>query len=99
MKPTENPTLSRVISKDSTEIGYFTTGDGPPLLLVHGGLGDHMRWGAPLPYLEPHFKVHVLDRLADMVTGGLLVLWVAALSQQIPDDGVDLNSRNAWCNC
>jgi hypothetical protein len=38
MNPTENTTLSRVISKDGIEIGYFTTGEGLPLLLVHGGL-------------------------------------------------------------
>jgi pimeloyl-ACP methyl ester carboxylesterase len=62
MKHTENPTLSRVISKDGSEIGYFTSGEGLPLLLVHGGLGDHTRWGALLPYLEAHFSVHALDR-------------------------------------
>jgi pimeloyl-ACP methyl ester carboxylesterase len=62
MNPTENTTLSRVISKEGTEVGYFTTGDGPPFLLVHGGLGDHTRWSSLLPYLEPHFTVHALDR-------------------------------------
>jgi pimeloyl-ACP methyl ester carboxylesterase len=50
------------VSRDGTEIGYFSSGDGPPLVLVHGGLGDHSRWGALLPYLEPHFSVHAMDR-------------------------------------
>ena len=55
-------TPNTTVSRDGTEIGYFTSGDGPPLLLVHGGLGDHTRWGALLPYLEPHFTVHAMDR-------------------------------------
>jgi pimeloyl-ACP methyl ester carboxylesterase len=62
MAATAQATLSHVTSRDGTEIGYFTSGEGPPLLLVHGGLGDHTRWGALLPYLEPHHTVHALDR-------------------------------------
>ena len=55
-------TPNTTVSRDGTEIGYFSSGDGPPLVLVHGGLGDHSRWGALLPYLEPHFSVHAMDR-------------------------------------
>ena len=36
-----------VTSADGTEIGLLTAGDGPPLLLVHGGMGRIERW-APL---------------------------------------------------
>jgi pimeloyl-ACP methyl ester carboxylesterase len=43
-------------------IAYWATGSGPPLLLVHGSLGDHTRWAPLLPFLEPHFSVHVMDR-------------------------------------
>ncbi len=53
---------TRVTSRDGTAIGYFTSGDGPPLLLVHGGLGDHTRWDALRPLLEPHVTVHAMDR-------------------------------------
>jgi pimeloyl-ACP methyl ester carboxylesterase len=53
---------SRTRSRDGTEIGYFTRGEGPPLLLVHGGLGDHTRWDVLRPHLEPHFTVHAMDR-------------------------------------
>jgi len=59
---TDQPTLTRVTSPDGTHIGYFTRGEGPPLVLVHGALGDHSRWSAMLPYLEPHFTVHAMDR-------------------------------------
>jgi pimeloyl-ACP methyl ester carboxylesterase len=55
-------TLHKAISKDGTEIGYWTSGHGPPLVLVHGGLGDHTRWDALRPHLEPHRTVHAVDR-------------------------------------
>jgi pimeloyl-ACP methyl ester carboxylesterase len=55
-------TLSHTTSRDGTQIGFFASGEGPPLLLVHGGLGDHTRWGPLLPYLEPHFAVYAMDR-------------------------------------
>jgi pimeloyl-ACP methyl ester carboxylesterase len=62
MKPNNEPILTHIQSRDGTEIAFFTSGDGLPLLLVHGGAGDHTRWGALLPHLEPHFTVHAMDR-------------------------------------
>lgn len=53
---------SLVTSRDGTEIGYWTSGDGPPLVLVHGLLGDNTRWAALRPHLEAHFTVHAMDR-------------------------------------
>jgi pimeloyl-ACP methyl ester carboxylesterase len=55
-------TARRVVSRDGTEIGYWTSGEGPPLVLVHGATADHTRWRPLLPYLEPHATVHALDR-------------------------------------
>ena len=55
-------TATRVVSRDGTEIAYWTSGDGPPLLLVHGTGGVHERFAPLLPYLEPHATVHVMDR-------------------------------------
>jgi pimeloyl-ACP methyl ester carboxylesterase len=52
----------RVVSRDGTQIAYFTSGAGPPLLLVHGSLGDHTRWDMLRPLLEPYFTVHAMDR-------------------------------------
>jgi pimeloyl-ACP methyl ester carboxylesterase len=54
--------MRTLTSKDGTQIAYFTSGEGPPLLLVHGGGGDHTRWDALRPYLEPHFTLHAMDR-------------------------------------
>jgi pimeloyl-ACP methyl ester carboxylesterase len=53
---------STVRSADGTEIAWFTRGAGPPLVMVHGGGGDHTRWGPLLPLLEPHVTVHAMDR-------------------------------------
>ena len=55
-------TRSTVRSADGTEIAWFTTGVGPALVMVHGGGGDHTRWGPLLPRLEPHVTVHTIDR-------------------------------------
>lgn len=62
MTLTGERTFALVTSRDGTKIGYFTSGQGRPLLLVHGGLGDHTRWDVLRPYLEPHFTVHAMDR-------------------------------------
>ena len=60
---------STVTSPDGTEIAYHTSGDGPPLLLVHGGGGDHTRWGALVAHLEPHVTVHAMDRRGHGASG------------------------------
>lgn len=53
---------TRVVSGDGTEIAFWTSGQGPPLLLVHGTAGVRERFAPLLPYLEPHATVHVMDR-------------------------------------
>jgi pimeloyl-ACP methyl ester carboxylesterase len=54
--------VSQVLSADGTQIADWVSGRGPPLVVVHGGLADHTRWRPLLPYLEPHFTVHAIDR-------------------------------------
>lgn len=60
--PATTPIETRVTSRDGTEIACFTTGDGPPLVLVHGTTADHARWATILGLLEPHATVHAIDR-------------------------------------
>lgn len=55
-------TANRVTSRDGTEIAYWTTGRGRPLVLVHGTTADHTRWAPLLAHLEPHVTVHAPDR-------------------------------------
>lgn len=59
---TDEATMTRVTSRDGTQIAYWTSGEGPPLVVVHGTTADHTRWRPLLPYLEPHATVHALDR-------------------------------------
>ena len=49
-------------SKDGTPIAYWRSGQGPPLVLVHGTSADHSRWKPVLPAFEEHFTVYALDR-------------------------------------
>jgi pimeloyl-ACP methyl ester carboxylesterase len=51
-----------VASKDGTPIAVWRSGDGPPLVLVHGTAADHNRWAPVLPALEEHFTVLAIDR-------------------------------------
>ena len=62
MAGTAEATMTRVASRDGTEIAVWTSGQGPPLVLVHGAVADHTRWRPLLPYLEPHARVHAMDR-------------------------------------
>ena len=51
-----------MVLRDGTEIAYWTSGGGPPIVLVHGAPADHNRWLPLLPYLQQHVTVHALDR-------------------------------------
>jgi pimeloyl-ACP methyl ester carboxylesterase len=57
-----DPAAHQVRSPDGTSIPYWQSGAGRPLLLVHGGGGDHRRWDAVRPYLEPQVRVVTMDR-------------------------------------
>jgi pimeloyl-ACP methyl ester carboxylesterase len=59
---TSPATMTQVVSPDGTRIAYWTSGDGPPLLIVHGTSGSHERFAPLLPYLELHATVHAMDR-------------------------------------
>ena len=54
--------MEKVTSKDGTPIAFRRSGEGKPLLLVHGTTADHHRWAAISPQLEPHFTVYAMDR-------------------------------------
>ncbi len=54
--------MGKVISPDGTSIAYSRTGEGPPLVLVHGTTASHTRWAPILPALEAQFTVYAVDR-------------------------------------
>jgi pimeloyl-ACP methyl ester carboxylesterase len=57
-----NEKLEQVTSRDGTSIAVWRTGEGPPLLLVHGAAADHSRWAPVLPALGERFTVLAMDR-------------------------------------
>ena len=61
--PTSAAAPSSVIrSRDGTPIAVFGSGDGPPLLLVHGAAADHTTFRVLGPLLEPMFTTYAIDR-------------------------------------
>ena len=54
--------MEQIASKDGTRIAFQRSGEGKPLLLVHGTTADHQRWDAITPQLAPHFTVYAMDR-------------------------------------
>jgi pimeloyl-ACP methyl ester carboxylesterase len=55
--------MERVVSRDGTMISYERFGEGPPLVLVHGGFSDHItNWALVKPLLQPRFTVAAVAR-------------------------------------
>jgi pimeloyl-ACP methyl ester carboxylesterase len=51
-----------VVSADGTRIGLLTSGDGSPLLLVHGGMTSLDAWTSMWPTLIARHRVTAIDR-------------------------------------
>ena len=54
--------MENVTSADGTRIAFWREGSGPPLLLVHGGVCDHLAWYYVVPLLAQKFTVYTYDR-------------------------------------
>jgi pimeloyl-ACP methyl ester carboxylesterase len=54
--------MEHATSKDGAPIAYERSGEGRPLVLIHGAAADHTRWTPILPALEKHFTVCAVDR-------------------------------------
>ncbi|MDC0435074.1 alpha/beta fold hydrolase [bacterium] len=49
------------IQSGNASIAYATTGSGPPLVLLHGGLSSSLDWYALIPALSQHFQLWLID--------------------------------------
>jgi pimeloyl-ACP methyl ester carboxylesterase len=53
--------METITSRDGTPIAYERSGEGPPLVLVHGMTSTHRSWEL-LPELREHFTVYAMER-------------------------------------
>jgi pimeloyl-ACP methyl ester carboxylesterase len=53
--------VERVQATDGAQISYTQSGDGPPLVLVHGITETHRAWDPIVPALNEHWHVVALD--------------------------------------
>ena len=51
-----------IVSPDGTKLGVERVGSGPPLVAVHGGIGDRSRWTLLKERVADRFTLHLLDR-------------------------------------
>lgn len=58
-----------VTGADGCPIGVITEGDGPPLLLVHGGMRSSAGWAPLWPLLVDHYTVTAMDRRGRGMSG------------------------------
>ena len=75
--------LEKIVSRDGTPIGYWRSGQGPALVLVHGATADHSRWETVLPLLEPRATVYAVDRRGRGASGD-------AAGYAIEDEAADI---------
>ena len=61
-----------VASADGTPIAVFTSGTGPPLVLVHGAAADHTTFRVLGPRLAARFTIHAIDRRGRGASGDTL---------------------------
>lgn len=79
--------VQHVTSADGTQIGYATSGTGPPLVMVHGATADRTALSQVIPRLEPCYTVHAMDRrgrgLSDDTTPYDITLEYADVAQVV----------------
>lgn len=59
---TVDPRRGTTTSLDGTAIAWFRSGDGPPIVLVHGATADHTVWRTSGPLLATSHTLYAIDR-------------------------------------
>jgi pimeloyl-ACP methyl ester carboxylesterase len=60
--PAQLPPRRAIIGPDGVAVAVFRSGDGPPLVLVHGATADHTTWRTSGPLLAARHTLHAVDR-------------------------------------
>jgi pimeloyl-ACP methyl ester carboxylesterase len=81
--------VETIRSSDGTPIAYQRSGQGAPLVLVHGTTADHTRWAPVLPMFEQFFTVYAVDRRG---RGGSGDAQVYAVEREVEDIVAVVNS-------
>jgi pimeloyl-ACP methyl ester carboxylesterase len=83
-----------VPSADGTPIAVFSSGTGPPLVLVHGAAADHTTFRVVGPMLSDRFRFHAMDRRGRGASGDAAEYAVdrefedvAAVAAAVSEDG------------
>jgi pimeloyl-ACP methyl ester carboxylesterase len=58
-----------VAAPDGTPIAVFSEGEGPPIVLVHGGMSDHRNDAPFVAEMARMFTVFAIDRRGLFVPG------------------------------
>src|SRR5258708_14898284 len=54
--------METIRSSDGAPIAYQRSGQGAPLVLLHGTTADHTRWAPVLPTFQQSFTAHAVHR-------------------------------------
>src|SRR5919112_2832522 len=61
MPPSSVQMQSGIAAVNGAQIAYDVAGSGPPVLLLHAGIGDRRMWDAQVPSFAEHFTVIRFD--------------------------------------
>jgi pimeloyl-ACP methyl ester carboxylesterase len=85
-------TAERVVSSDGTEIAWWMSGEGPPLVLVHGSLCDHSHFDPLVAELREGMTTVSMDRRGFRASGDAvhrLVLYEPGLGISYPSGSIE----------
>lgn len=86
--------LQRVTLPGGTEIHFTEEGAGPPLVFVHGGMGDWSSWAPQWPAFSPHFRCISYSRRYSSPNRNL----VSGHNHSVLDEAQDLAQLlRLWC--
>ena len=89
-RPGQGTQIIQVPSKDGTLIAMECAGDGPSLIMVHGGIGDRTRWTPMIPMFSSRFTACAMDRRGRGASGDSPEY---ALQKEAEDIAAVVNSR------